>query len=248
MQRRTFTAISVALVIMMAVAAMVGSALATPRASADDTAAQQPQITVSGSGSVSSAPNEVSVTAGCIIDDADAATAQSKCDAVMAKVIASLKDFGIKSEDIATVNYSLTPTYKYDKDTGEQKQTGYEMNELVTATSHNVADGGKMISLVSQAGANQITGISFGLDDAKRSQLKNEAIKAAMKDAQDKAGVALGVYGKTLGSVASVQIADSGVSPIYNYKVAAGAATSEASPVEGGSIEVNASVTVVFNF
>lgn len=248
MKRRTFAAISVALVVMMALATMIGSALAVPRASADDTAVKQPQITVSGSGSVSSAPNEVSVTAGCVIDDADAATAQAKCDAVMAKVIAALKNFGIKSEDIATVTYSLSPQYKYDKDTGEQKQTGYEMNELVTATSHNVADGGKMITLASQAGANQITGISFGLDDATRAQLKNEAIKAAMKDAQDKAGVALGVYGKTVGSVASVQVTDADIAPVYNVKMAAGAMNSDASPVEGGSIGVNASVTVVFNF
>ncbi len=249
MQKHTFTAVSVAVVIMMALAVVFGPVLAAPRVSAGDgTTTSRPQITVNGSGTVSATPNEVSVTAGCVIDDVNAATAQSKCDAVMTKVIAALKGFGIKSEDITTVSYSLSPTYKYDKDSGEQKQTGYEMNEMVTATSHDVTAGGKMIALVSDAGANQITGIQFGLDAAKRAELKNKAIKAAMKDAQDKAGVALSVYGKTVGTVASVQVTDTDISPVYNLKVASGTANSDASPVEGGSIGVNASVTVVFNF
>ena len=249
MQKHTFTAVSAAIVVMMAFVVMFAPGLAAPRTSADDGTTKQPQITVDGSGTISATPNEVSITAGCVIDDTNAATAQSKCDAVMAKVIAALKEFGIKSENITTVSYSLTPTYKSDKDSGEQKQTGYEMNEMVTATSHDVTTGGKMIALVSDAGANQITGIQFDLDDTKRAELKNKAIKAAMKDAQDKAGVALGVYGKTVGAVASVQVTDTYISPIYNnMRASSQAAASDAAPVEGGSIGINASVTVTFNF
>lgn len=105
---------TVLLALVLMLARVPGSAHAPQTAGAADgilspsPASCVHEISVTGQGSVQTKPNEVIVVTGCRVRDPDAAAAQSKDDIVMAKVIAAIKDLGIKDEDIATTVYSLS--------------------------------------------------------------------------------------------------------------------------------------------
>jgi uncharacterized protein len=116
---------------------------------------------------------------------------------------------------------------------------GYGASNSVTATIANVSRAGDVVDAAVAAGANQVDGPSLTVSD--QTSLYNTALKAAIADARAKAQVLADASGLHVGTVASVE-ENGGSAPLpFTDKAAVGS-----TPIEVGTQQITASVTVVF--
>jgi uncharacterized protein YggE len=194
-------------------------------------------ITVTGSGSVTVVPNRALFSFGVTTQGRTAAGALAENAGEMRKVIAALKDAGIAAADIQTASVSLSPRYSQDGET----ILGYTASNTVSATSKDINKAGSTVDAAVAAGANQVSGPS--LTRADSSALYRRALKAAVADARTKAATIAAASRARLGAVRSVVEGSSAPTPIPLAKTAGPV---EATPIQPGTQEVDATVTVEF--
>lgn len=160
------------------------------------------QVTVSGQGRVTYTPDVATVNLGVQVDKAgDAASALGKLNTTMTRVLAAVKDVGIPDADIQTQNYTLYAQYDYIDNTSTL--AGYNANQQLAVKVRNLDKQSdlvaKVISAASDAGANQVNGVSFEASNIE--ELKQQARLKAIEDARSKAGVLASAAGVRLGKV-----------------------------------------------
>jgi uncharacterized protein YggE len=104
----------------------------------------------------------------------------------------------------------------------------------------SVTRAGAILDAAVGAGATETSGPSF--DRSDRSELYRNALKAAFADARGKAATLAGEAGASLGAVQRIEESP-GVQPLPLFA----AARESATPVEPGTTEVQATVTVTFS-
>ncbi len=230
-----------AVVVLLSVVVIGGKTLPRGTVTAQDTGINH-IISVTGNGSIAITPDVAVINAGVFVENMDPAKAMDGLAVKANAIVDAVLNAGVKKEDIQTSNLALYPIYSYEKDTGKPILEGYRASESFTIKS-KIADAGKIISTVSKNGANEISGISF--DASNRDSLKFDAIEAAMKDARSKADTVLKGTNYKVTGISTISVESSTPSPIFYKGMAADSANV---PVEGGTINVNADVQVVFTF
>ncbi len=229
------------LILGLALALSVPSFAQSPTPPTPDTSAGTDRtVTVSGTATIRSMPDEAVVTLGVHTQAPTAEEAMRQNAAQMSDVIASLLDEGLKQNDIATAWINLWPSYS---DSG-LTIVGYTAENQVNATIRDMGKVGRIIDRAVEAGANLTNGISFQISD--ESQGRDQALQAAVEDARHKAEVLATAGGATLGQVVTIsELTAPSPPPIYYDRAveAAGAATT---PVSPPTIETQVSVTVVW--
>lgn len=173
--------------------------LARPQATAAaTTSGAVRQITVVGSGDVKIAPDTAQVLVGVRTQAPTAREALSQNNAQMEALLARLHESGIEDKDIQTSSVSIWPRYG----SSDTQVDGYDANNSVTVTIHNIAQTGELLGRVVEAGANNIGGINFTVDDP--SALQTNARNAALVDAKARADAMAQAVGGTVGQVLSV--------------------------------------------
>jgi len=232
--------------VMLTVASLSFSAF-TPVKAADENQPTKRTLNVAGSGTVSTSPDIAYVTLGVVTENKDAKVAQQDNAKAMDKVIALIKNSGVKSDDIKTVNYSIYPKYDYNKDTGESRIIGYTVNNSVQVTVRDITKAGSIIDLAAGSGVNLTSNISFGLSDYDKTY--NEALKKALEAAKVKAESMAGVYGIKLGVPVTIN-ENGGYGPVYSNMgyTKAEDAGGVATPIQAGTMEIKANVSVVYEY
>jgi uncharacterized protein YggE len=206
-------------------------------------------ISLSGAGSASAQADQASVNLG-VETTADSAEEAIRDNAeLMTQVIDAIKALGVDEDDIVTTSYSVYAQYDWTED--GRKFTGYSVTNLVQVTVRDLDIVGDVIDAAADNGANAINGISFGLSDAKREELKSNAYIAALTDAQDKADLIAETLSLTISGVQSVT--ESSYTPVrvYDYAEASmdGAEKSYApTPITSGELSVTVNVYIVYLF
>ncbi|HHW32482.1 MAG TPA: SIMPL domain-containing protein [Clostridiaceae bacterium] len=209
-------------------------------------------INVSGLGIIKASPDIAYITLGFVTEDTDANEAQKKNAKQMDKIVAAIKDLGIEDEDIKTVSYNIYPKYDYDRNTGVSKIIGYSVNNSVQVTVRDILKTGKVIDIASENGANTSGGISFGLSDYEG--YYNNALKAAVENAKKKADIIADTLGVSLKLPVSITENSGYQQPptVYYSKTMDWAASDEAervtTPIESGTLEIRASVAVIYEY
>lgn len=246
---RNKLAISIAVLmalVLLAVAVMSFSAIIPAKAAADNQPTKR-TINVTGTGTIKATPDIAYVTIGVVTENKDAKIAQQDNAKAMDKVVASIKALGIKSEDIKTVNYSISPKYDYNKDTGESSIVGYTVNNSAQVTVRDITKAGSIIDLGADSGVNITSNISFGISDYDK--YYSEALKKALDSAKIKAETMAGAFKIKLGT--PVTINENGgynPTPIYNrYEVKSDAAMAS-TPIQAGTMEISANVSLVYEY
>jgi uncharacterized protein YggE len=238
-------------VLLLTAAALFAAAIgifanAPAQAAAEDTAPKK-TINVSGQSKVSASPDFATITLGVVTEDKDAKAAQKANAASMDKVIAAIKALGIKEDDIKTVNYSIYPKYDYNQQTGASSIIGYTVSNNVNVTVRDLQKTGSVIDAAADSGVNTSSSISFGISNYE--EYYNEALKNAVLAAKKKAGTIADALGVKLKDPVTVN-EGGGYYPLTNYAVydmkaeAMGAAT----PIQAGSIEITANVSIVYEY
>ena len=227
--RRLLT-LAAAAAALVAVAAFAG--IGRPEAARGDVASPD-TVTTTGHGVVTVVPDEASVSAGVHTQAVTAAAALSQNAQLMSSVIAALKAAG--GSDLQTQQVSLYPQ------TNDQNQvTGYVADNSVSAQA-KIAGAGALIDAAVAAGANNVSGPTLDVSD--RDARYRDALGKAVADARAKAVAIAGAGGFGVGPVSSVT-EQTAAAPVPVFQAAA--AKSVATPIEPGTQDVTADVTVTF--
>ena len=196
-------------------------------------------VTVDGTGTVNVVPDAASMSFGVTTQAATAAAALAQNSTEAAKVIAALKDAGVAAKDIQTQSVSLQPQTNATGD----GIVGYTAVNSVGATVRDIGELGAVIDAAVAAGANTVDGPSLTRDNTDA--LYRDALKVAVAAARAKAGALADAAKLSLGAVQSIS-EGGGAVPL---PFAAGRAADVAStPIEPGTQQVQATVTVTFAF
>ena len=198
-------------------------------------------VTASGAGTAQAAPDTAEMSFGVTTTSPNAKTALDDASKVAEQIATAVKKQGISGEDIQTQDISVYPQ-TVDQD-GKQVITGYQAWLSVRVKVRDIAMLGEVISAANAAGANDISGPMFTIDDP--APARAEAIEEAVADARKSAEAMAKAAGKSVGEVLSLSSSDAGVFPQARYSTAEDEAASSV-PIEPGQLDISASVVVIF--
>lgn len=213
-------------------------------AAATPNSATEHSITVHGSGRITMKPDTATFSVGIDAQAKTAADAMAQASAKMNAIIDALKAKGVADADRQTTQISLSPTYDYNNGNERPRLTGYMASQSLSVKVRSIGKTGELIDGAVDAGANQVGGISFSVDDP--SAATDEARTSAVKDARHRAEALAQAAGVSLG--AAISITESGGTappPIY-YAQGMAAGADKATPVDPGTTELSIEVDVVF--
>jgi uncharacterized protein YggE len=220
--------------VLLAASAIAG--VAQPRLGRAAAAATAKTITVTGSGSVTTVPDQAGFdfTVDTRAATAKAALAQNATAA--AAVAAAVKNAGVDAANIQTSQVSLSPqTNQAGTDI-----VGYAASTSISVTS-TIAKAGSLVDAAVAAGADGVSGPNLSLSDQDAQY--RAALKLAVADARAKAQALADAGGLALGGVQTI-VEGAGQTPIVFAQKAAPAAGGVA--IEPGSQTVDATITVTY--
>jgi uncharacterized protein YggE len=196
-------------------------------------------LVVSGIGTATGTPDVARVEVGV---ESRAQTAQAAADATnkkQAAIIAALKAKGIEAKDLQTTNYNVSAE-RSNNPNEANPIIGYRAGTTVRVTVRQIDQVGAVLDAAVGAGANQIYGITFGLNDSE--PLLSQARDTAILNAKAKAEAMAKTAGIKLGKI--INISESfagGPAPL-----AVDARAGSAAPIEVGETSVRAQVAVTY--
>jgi uncharacterized protein len=208
--------------------------------------AEAPNVRATGEGVVTTRPDQAILHIGVITQGQTAEAAGSQNARQSSSVIAELKQAVGSNGEIKTVGYSLNPNYRYPRDGGTPTITGYTASNTIEVKLNELSRIGQVIDISTRVGANNIGGIQYALrnEQSVRAEALAEASRAARANAEAMAA-ALGL------KVLRVRSAEAGFmqTPPRPMMAMAAAQRAEAvsTPVETGTIEIRATVTVTLD-
>jgi uncharacterized protein YggE len=154
-------------------------------------------FTVTGEGKVSVPPDIAVVSAGVQAQAATVKLVQDQLNKAINTVTDAVKKTGVADKDIQTTGYNINPMYDYGA--GTPRITGYQASTNLTIKVRIIDNANAVIDAATAAGANQVGGITFDVDDKTKAQ--DEARTKAVADAKSKATAAAKIAGFTLGRI-----------------------------------------------
>ena len=204
-------------------------------------------VAVSGTASVSTAPDKATVTLGTRTQAANPADAQSGNAAKMNAVLKALYAQGVAKADIKTADISLD---RQTQNRGTKRETTfYVAHNSVIVTMHDLTKVGAIVDAAVKGGADSVGNIQFSLSD--QTKARQQALSEAVKGAHQKAEVMAQAADSSLGNVVSIREQGSSYPRPVQYggaSLATGAESTVPSPVVPPSnIETRVTVNVVWS-
>ena len=226
---------------MKRAAAVLAISLFAWSASAQTTTSGRRVVRAIGEASVSARPDEARVAAGVTTQSPTASEAASRNAEQTAAVIAALRGALGPNAELRTINYTLGPTYVYPPGGGQPQLTGFTANNIVEVVLSDLSIIGRVIDTAISAGANRIESLRMSLKDEDTVRL--QALRQAGQKARQKAEAIATGLGIRLGAVVSAQ--EGVYAQPLNYPMErAAAATATTTPVQPGTVDVHATVTL----
>ena len=200
-------------------------------------------ITVTATGKTTVVPDVARVYLGVTANRSTVKAARDAGAQAMTDIIAAVKALEVDDKDIQTTNLSLNPQYGNGS---TPKVVGYQISEQVEITVRNLDKAGDVVDAATAKGATDVNGISFEVADPVKAQ--NDARAAAVAAARASAQAMAGAGSVSLGTVVSMTDATQPSPVFYGYDSfkAAAPAAGVATPVQPGTQDLSATVTVVF--
>lgn len=240
----------------LASVALAASAIpAAALAQASPVPAISPQstlLTVAAEGTATRKPDLAIFTAGVTSTGKTASEALTANSADMTKVIAALKRAGVAERDIQTSNLSLNPVHADNSrqpgmPMAQQEMPaiiGYQAHNMVTVKYRKLDQFGQIIDTLVSAGANQVNGPSFQLDQPDSAL--DEARVAAVKAARERANLYASATGLKVGRLISIDESGGFSRPMPMARMVAMDSAGAAPPVAAGEVALTTNITVMF--
>ena len=209
-------------------------------------------IVIRTEGEVRVRPDIAILQAGIVSEGKTAAEALAQNTPALARLVEAVKAAGIAPGDLMTSQVSLMPRMTQPPVSPGPKPPraatidGYEARTGLTVTVRDLAKAGPLIDALAKAGANEMSGISFGLAD--ESKAKDTARLKAAEAARARAELHATALGVKVGELVSIVEAEAevpgrGAGDVRAFRMAAGAAPIS---VEPGEITVTSSLRTVW--
>ena len=210
--------------------------------------ADEPELKVSGSGTVYMQADRASASMGVNLSGTDLAELQQQVNNTVAAVVAALEAAGLDEKNISTNYIYISPRYDYSSNS--EKLIGYTVNNSLTINTDEIDNIGVYIDAAFAAGANTFDSISFSASDD--SEARKKALELAVKDAKQKAETIAAAAGMQLLKIDEI-VEGSVQSSYYNteagvarYAVAETADAAAGTTVRAAQVNVTASVQVTY--
>ncbi len=206
-----------------------------------------PTVSATGNAEVRVRPDVAVVTLGVTTQAENLSDAITQNNRTMTAVVAAIKRAGLADRDIQTANLSVYPLYRNRPSPtgeGEQELIGYRVSNTVTARMTDMAKVGPVIDAATAAGANQVQGISFSLQED--ASVRMQALADAAKEAQAKARAMAEALDQRLGPILSINEQGAEVRPMYAEAGVMLARAAPGVPVSPGEVTVTATVSVTY--
>ena len=204
---------------------------------------RQTRITVGGDSIVQAQPDTAILTVAVVTQGKRAIDAQQENATKTDAVVRALKAASGTGAQVKTSGYSLQPMRVY-REGQPPLINGYEARNTISVTMGELAKLGNVIDAASQAGANDVTGISFTLRQDRAA--RDQALKEATHEAMSKAQVIAQALGGRVVSIAEVQ--EEGFvrppQPLYGDVMMA-KREAASTPIEIGTLDVSSRVQLV---
>jgi len=200
-------------------------------------------ITVVGTGTASGTPDVAHISVGVDTDSDSVQKAVETSKDKMTALLDALKAAGVADKDIRTSNYSVYTQQQPSPDGRTTISVSYRVSNQVEVTVRDVSKLGDILDKAVAAGANNIYGVSFSVEDT--SKLEADARAKAIADAKARAASLAQLAGVQVGDVLSIsEVIGGGVQPLYRTDAVGlgGGGT----PIQPGELSVDMSVQVTF--
>lgn len=202
------------------------------------------KVLVTGDSIVQAQPDTAILTVSVVTQGRRALDAQQENANKSDAVVRALKSAAGAGAEVKTSGYSLQPIRVY-KEGQPPTITGYEARNSVTVTMSDLTKVGAVIDATTQAGANDVAGISFTL--RKDRPARDQALAEATREAVSKAQVIATALGGRV--VRIVEVQEEGVErprPIYEARMQTMKAMDMAqTPIEVGTLDITSRVQLI---
>ena len=200
----------------------------------------RPSIRVTGDAIVTVKPDQAEINIGVVTQAQTAQVAAAQNAQKQDVVISQLRKAMGAGADIKTISYSLSPNYRYPKEGGQPTIIGYTASNIVQVKTGKLDEVGKVIDLATESGANNIQSLRFILKD--EASARTQALGEASNKARAKADAIASALGLKIQRILRVEESGPMVQPTVAFADAIRAQGQ--TPIEAGSIDVRASVTL----
>ncbi|MEX1019615.1 MAG: SIMPL domain-containing protein [Litorilinea sp.] len=246
---RSLTTLVIAATVVLGLAfASIGGYLQTPTAGAqtesNSLGVPTRSITVVGAGTVNIRPDVAHVQIGVETMRASVQEASSENREALDSVLAALLDQGIAESDIQTSGFSVFAERYGPEGPLADEEMNYRVTNTVRIVVHDLDNVGQILDAAIEAGANNIYGVEFALDDTDEveSQARAEAIENARVKAEELAGLSEVSVGRV---IAISEIVGGGFYPMAEGRMMSmggGGGTS----IAPGELEITLQLQVVY--
>jgi uncharacterized protein YggE len=160
------------------------------------------QLDVTGTGMVSIAPDEATITAQVSLVERDAGKAQSLASNEVDAMLLAIESFSLKPDSLNASELSLLPEYRWDRATDQQQFMGFRVTRTISFTITEIDQLGAALSALANAGATLISSPVMGSSNAQ--DAKDEALAQAVGDAQKKLTLLANAASMSLSSITQI--------------------------------------------
>jgi uncharacterized protein len=215
-------------------------------AGADEAKKDSRTVTVQGQGKIQAIPDIATLSVGVSQDGSSAEAVSAKVRDAIGQVLAAIKAQGIPDKDVQTQFYEVQPKWEWTG--GRQQRAGFTVSNQVAIKVHDLKKVGRLLAVVTDAGATSVNGPNFGFDNPQ--ELERQALVKAMEDAKDKAAALAQAAGASLGEVTTIDqggpVAWPGPRPLFASHRAMAAQAVPSEPIETGEQNFTSNISVTF--
>ncbi len=206
-------------------------------------------LRVTGQARISVPVDQVQISFAVESEATEATEAVRANARAMDAVLTGIRELDLEDLTLETYGYSLNPDYAYSSSSQGEPRTrtiaGYRAVNRVRATVPEVEAAGAILDAATRAGANRVESLRFEATETRAARL--QALDQAVRTAREEAQAIAEAMGARLGPPLEVQGGASIPSPRpMGVAFASREAAAAPTPVEPGSQEVSASVTITY--
>ena len=202
------------------------------------------EMTVTGYGEIAAEPDYVQIQIEVRTQGKDVSGAQQENAQIMNRVIVSIMSLNIPREDIQTAHYSISPMYDYIE--GRQVFRGYEVQNAITVKIMDISQAGIVIDTAVLNGANLVSEIQFKIEDS--AVYYRQALRLALVDAHAKAVTMAETMHISIQPIPIEIIEERNVAIPYTFKSVQISNQESMTPIEQGTMLINATVRVKYRY
>ncbi len=204
-------------------------------------------ITVVGEGVVNIEPDVARANIGVEVLRPSVEEAAAENAAIVDELLATLASLGIPDEDIQTSAYNVYAERFGPDGPVSDEQTQYRVSNTVTVIIRDLEQVGEVLDASIRAGANNIYGVEFLLDDA--TEVRSQARALAVENGRATAEELAELNGVQVGSIISISevIGSNGGfynNSISNFQIGLGGA--DRTPIQPGQLRLSLQLQLTY--